>query len=186
VTSPALPARGDSVQTWATPLHIVGAVCCDSFLGESPRLDCCAQPHTAKADTYYAIERGEDGLALPWRDWTWCNPPYAEQERWLARGVYLAEHFGIHSAHLVLASTSSLYWRPLTIEKGTVDYYEGRIAFLNADNVPVQGASFSSALVLLGPRFPPRTIRTRDAKTGRLIGDVARVVQRDLFAEAAE
>jgi hypothetical protein len=170
VTVAALPSRGDSVQTWATPWHIVEAVARDSFQRDGFALDAAAEPHTAKAPAYYALATGGNGLRDPWCDVTWCNPPYENQDEWLARGAYEGER-GINSAHLVLASTSSLYWRPLTFEKGTVDLYEGRIAFLGHDGVPVKGASFSSALVLYGPRFPPRVVRSRRADTGRLTGE---------------
>lgn len=164
----AIPARGDSTQTWATPWPIVRAIERDSFGGVPFALDCCAQPHTAKAERFYALENGDDGMVQAWVNATWQNPPYAEQDRWLARAAYFGS-LGVHVACLVLASTSSLYWRPLTIERGTVDFYEGRIAFLNADGVPVKGASFSSALVLYGPRFRPGVIRYRSAETGELI-----------------
>lgn len=164
----AIPARGDSTQTWGTPWHIVRAI--ERDRGSAFALDVCAQQHTAKAPLHYAIERHEDGLALPWADASWCNPPYFEQDKWLARGAYLAESRGVHSAHLVLASTSSLYWRPSTFERGTVDFYEGRIAFLDESGVAVKGASFSSALVLYGPRHPAGLVRSRSAETGELIG----------------
>jgi phage N-6-adenine-methyltransferase len=172
----ALPARGDSVQTWATPWHIVRAVERDSFGGVPFHLDCAAEKHTAKAALFYTP--ADDGLASPWWDATWCNPPYAGQDRWLARGVYMAS-LGIRSAHLVLASTSSKYWRRLTFEAGTVDFFEGRIAFLDDTGTPVKGASFSSALVLMGPGFPPMTARVRDAETGELVS--RNELQVDLF-----
>lgn len=164
VSAAALPARGDGTQTWATPRHIIDAV-------DLPfALDACAQPATAKVGRFYALERGENGLHDPWLDATWCNPPYEEQARWLARGAYLAETEGIRSAHLVLASTSSLYWRPMTFERGTVDFYEGRIAFLDARGRPVRGASFASALVQFGPGSTVGVVRTRSAETGRIVG----------------
>lgn len=181
MTTPALPARGDSTQTWATPPHLVDAIARDSFGGVAPSLDCCAQPHTAKAAKFYAIENGDDGMAMPWLDWTFQNPPYTEQDRWLARAAYFGS-LGVRVACLVLASTSSLYWRPTTIERGTVDFYEGRIAFLNASGTPVKGASFSSALVLYGPGFAPGVVRYRSAETGELLGSRAQV---DLFAARA-
>lgn len=162
--------REKSVQTWATPWHIVDAVARDSFGVPAFALDVCAQPWTAKAPAFHALETGSNGKRDPWCDVSWCNPPYEEQDEWLSRGAYEGER-GIHSAHLVLASTSSLYWRPLTFERGTVDFYEGRIAFLDETGTPVKGASFSSALVLYGPRFAANIVRVRSANTGKLIGE---------------
>lgn len=177
--APAIPARGDGTQTWATPWHIVRAVERDSFGGVPFALDCCAQPHTAKTSKFYALERGDNGLVDTWLDATWQNPPYGEQDKWLARAAYFAS-IGINVACLVLASTSSLYWRPLTFDRGEVHFYEGRIAFLDETNTPVKGASFSSALVLLGPRFKPGVVRIRSAETGEIIGGPMRVTP-DLF-----
>lgn len=170
MNAPALPARGDGVQTWATPWHIVRAIEAVDFGGVPFDLDACAQPHTAKATRFYSLEAGHNGKRDPWRDHTWCNPPYEEQDEWIAKGVYEAEERGVNSAHLVLASTSSKYWRRMTFERGTVDFYEGRIAFLDETGTPVKGASFSSALVLLGPKFRAGVVRVRDAVTGALVG----------------
>lgn len=175
--APTLAERGDSTQTWGTPWHIIEAIERDSIGGRFS-LDCCAQPYTTKCDRFYAIERLEDGLALPWVDATWNNPPYAEQDRWLARAAWWGSQ-GVRVACLVLASTSSLYWRPTTMALGTVDFYEGRISFLNEHGVAVKGTSFSSALVLYGPGFAAGRVRYRSAETGELIGSTAQV---DLFA----
>lgn len=163
-------AREKSVQTWATPWHIVDAVARDSFGVEHFALDVCAQPWTAKAPAYYALETGGNGKRDPWCDVSWCNPPYEEQDEWLSRGAYEAER-GISSAFLVLASTSALYWRPLTFERGTVDFFEGRIAFLDEHGKAIKGYNAANALVLYGPRFAPRVVRSRRADTGRLIGE---------------
>lgn len=178
MTKTALPGRGDGTQTWATPWHIVHAV--EEELGARFALDACAQPHTAKADRFFALERGENGLASPWVDMTWCNPPYAEQDQWLARAAYFGG-LGMRVVCLPMASTSSLYWRPTCFERGTVDFFEGRIAFLDATGAPVAGASFSSALVFFGPGFEPRRVRYRSAATGRLIAEARGV---DLFGGA--
>lgn len=168
------------VQNYATPGGHVDAVADDSFGGRAPELDCCAEDWSAKAVDFYALP--QNGLALPWRDWTWCNPPYEDQGDWLARAAWWST-LGVHSACLVLASTSASHWRPVCFERGTVDFYEGRIAFIHPETrAPKSNFDRASALVLFGPRFRPGIVRVRSAATGRLIGDVAQV---DMFSGAA-
>ena len=156
-------------QCYETPWTHVRAVEADSFGGLPFALDVAASEHNRKAARHYSVE--DNGLSSLWVDRTWCNPPYENQGDWLARGVYWAREHGVRSAFLVLASTSANYWRPCCFEAGVVDFYEGRIAFTDpATGQPRKGFDRASALVLLGPGFPPRTVRYRDAKTGQLIG----------------
>jgi hypothetical protein len=87
----------------------------------------------------------------------------------MARAVWHAREYGISVALLVLASTSALYWRPCAWDAGTIDFYEGRIAFLDEHGKQQPGFDRASALVLVGPAFRPGVVRVRDASTGRLI-----------------
>ena len=159
------------IQCYATPQHLVDAVALDSFGGQPFALDVAADANNRKAPRHYDIH--DNGLSSPWVDRTWCNPPYENQGEWLARGVYWAREHGVRSAFLVLASTSANYWRPCCFDAGTVDFYEGRIAFLDpATGKPRPGFDRASALVLIGPGFKPRRVRYRSAVTGRLLDDV--------------
>lgn len=159
------------VQNYATPPGHVAAVARDSFNNCMPRLDACAEPWSAKAEDFYALP-DDDGLSAPWLDWTWCNPPYENQGAWLARAAWWGSQ-GVHSACLVLASTSANYWWPTCVENGTVDFYQGRIAFIHPDTrMPRGGFDRASMLVLFGPSFTAGVFRRRCAKTGALlIGD---------------
>jgi hypothetical protein len=112
------------------------------------------------------------------------NPPYEDQVEWLALGAWWGKR-GVHSAHLVLASTSAGYWRQLVWSQGTCDVYEGRISFIAppeglrlrtraglrviAGGAPVDGNDRANALVLFGPRFKAGVVRTRHAQTGELL-----------------
>lgn len=162
-------ADGASEQAYETPWTHVRAVEADAFGGLPFALDVAASASNRKADRHYSV--ADNGLSSTWIDRTWCNPPYENQGEWLARGVYWARQ-GVRSAFLVLASTSANYWRPCCFDAGTVDFYEGRICFVDpATGKPRKGFDRASALVLLGPGFAPRTVRYRDARTGRLIHD---------------
>ena len=155
-------------QDWATPPHIVAAVAADSFDGRPFDLDVAAYASNAKAPAYYDL--AGNGMASLWAaPQVWCNPPYENQGEWLARAVWHAREYGISVALLVLASTSALYWRPCAWEAGTVDFYEGRIAFLDEHGKQQPGFDRASALVLVGPAFRAGVVRVRDASTGRLI-----------------
>ena len=155
-------------QDWATPPHIVEAVAVDSFNGRPFDLDVAAYASNAKAPAYYDL--AGNGMTSLWAaPQVWCNPPYENQGEWLARAVWHAREYGISVALLVLASTSALYWRPCVWDVATVDFYEGRIAFLDGDGVEQPGFDRASALVLVGPAFRAGVVRVRDASTGRLI-----------------
>lgn len=161
--------RKPSKQDWATPWRLVRAVEDDSFGGRPFDLDVAAYESNAKAPAYYDL--AGNGMSSLWATpQCWCNPPYEDQGDWMARAVWHATEYGINTALLVLASTSANYWRPCAWEAGTVDFYEGRIAFLDGAGREQPGFDRASALVLVGPRFAPGVIRVRDAKTGRLIG----------------
>lgn len=48
-------------------------------------LDVCAEELAHVCDRYYSLERGENGLALPWHGDVWCNPPWSELSKWVRR-----------------------------------------------------------------------------------------------------
>lgn len=82
LTSHQRPNRGES-DVWLTPPDIIEA------LGPFD-LDPCAavgQPWPT-ASVQYTVD--DDGLALPWHGFVWCNPPFGpDAGTWLAR---LADH----------------------------------------------------------------------------------------------
>lgn len=120
-------------------------------------LDVCSNPRShIQADRSYQLERGEDGLALPWTRpdrspaSVWCNGPYSDPLPWCAR---LREHSGPWAALWKLDPTTAwfrllvmppdawgrptdrVYWAP----------FAKRLAFERAGNVG--SADFPSVLV---------------------------------------
>lgn len=174
---------GKKKQAWETPRHIVDVIAANTFRRTSFALDAAASAKNYKADAFYALPNG-NGLRDPWVDATWCNPPYENQDEWIARAHWCSKA-GVNSALLVLASTSANYWRPLVWERASVDFYEGRIPFVDEDTgKPMKGNAYASALVLIGPMFQPGRVRVRDASTGRLISQLPHAALELPFTES--
>lgn len=74
--------------------------------------DVCARKWNTKVfGSYYnLLERGEDGLRLPWAERNWCNPPYGAKniEQWLAKG--LAEQRDGKLTVFLLPDTLDVKW----------------------------------------------------------------------------
>lgn len=48
-------------------------------------LDVCAEELAHVSPNYYSLERGQNGLILPWHGHVWCNPPWSDLYRWTSR-----------------------------------------------------------------------------------------------------
>jgi len=168
---------GDSEQAYETPWPLVRQL--ESEIGKPFAIDVAASEANAKAPSCYTMQ--DNGLAQQWSDVSWCNPPYAQQNRWLARGAYFAEEHGIRSVHLVMSATSASYWHDLVHTRGFTEFFKGRISFIDpATGKTRSGTSFASALVWYGfGRLPSGGYRFRDANSWRIIGDAQ--VEMDLF-----
>lgn len=126
---------------WLTPKHLVEP------LGAFD-LDPCGAPGHDLATETYLLERGQDGLALPWAGRIWLNPPYGrEAEPFLER---LADH-GIGTA-LVFASVETRVFEELVWSRATaVLFLYGRVIFLDESGTPARtNSGKGSALVAYG------------------------------------
>lgn len=45
-------------------------------------IDVCAAEHSTIGEVNLWDGRGEDGLALEWNGFAWCNPPFSQKELW--------------------------------------------------------------------------------------------------------
>ncbi len=79
-------------------------------------LDPCAGPRTTIGKTNYAIERGEDGLFLPWSGFVYCNPPFSQKEAWAKKlyaygnGILILPERGSAPWFGPLAERVGAYW----------------------------------------------------------------------------
>jgi len=67
-------------------------------------LDPCAGPNTAIGKVNYALERGQNGLILPWEGFVYCNPPFSQKHIWAEK--MMAHGNGI----LILPERGSAPW----------------------------------------------------------------------------
>lgn len=67
-------------------------------------LDPCAGQDTRIGRVNYALERFENGLALPWFGFVYCNPPFSEKALWAKKMV---EH---GNGLLILPERGSAPW----------------------------------------------------------------------------
>jgi len=100
-------------------------------------LDPCAGPSTYIGRTNYAIERGEDGLKLPWSGFVYCNHPFSQKELWIERMI---EH---ENGLLVLPERGSAPWfGPLAITLGKYFVMGKKINFLGGPSSNNLGSVF--------------------------------------------
>lgn len=67
-----------------TPCYLINAI--NEVWPEGIALDPCSEgSEWVPADEYYTLSEGHDGLAMPWWDRTYVNPPYGELKKWLAK-----------------------------------------------------------------------------------------------------
>jgi hypothetical protein len=84
-TAKSMISPGERPQDIRTPKALLDAVA--SVLGGSIALDACDTLQQTSASAHYTGEEGSDGLALPWANGTYCNPPYKDLKAWLAKAT---------------------------------------------------------------------------------------------------
>jgi hypothetical protein len=105
-------------------------------------LDVASNPRShIQADRAYMLERGEDGLALPWFGSVWCNGPYSDPLPWCQR---LRAHSGPWCALWKLETTTA-WWRELMAAGASWAPFRARLTFERPGNVG--SANFCSVLV---------------------------------------
>jgi hypothetical protein len=132
-----LTAQGDR-DSWCTPAWLT------ALLSEVD-LDPCGNPRsTVRAVRSYQLERGEDGLALPWVGSCFVNPPYGNPLPWAERAAAHDGPIGV----LVNLDASTRWWRTLTAELDTALLFTRRIQFTPPPGVRPSTNNKPQALVM--------------------------------------
>lgn len=139
----------DSTDRQNTPRDL-----CDD-LGEFD-LDVASNPASMiRARRHYCLERGDDGLALPWVGSVWCNGPYSDPLPWCER---LRDHAGPWAALWKLDPTTT-WWRELMRGADGYGLFRKRLAFVREGNCGV--ANFGSVLFFGGGWRPSAAVVDR-------------------------
>jgi len=132
---------------WNTPPAILEPVGRLDAIGLDP---CGNATSIVAARREYRLDRGEDGLCLPWSGFglVYCNPPYGRGiGAWLARAAGQWLDCGVESIVLVPARTDARWWQD-NIRLALVCFWRGRLKFLGAPS----SAPFPSAVLYHGHR----------------------------------
>lgn len=126
---------------WLTPPSLVQS------LGHFD-LDPAGAPGHDLADRTYLLENGEDGLALPWENRVWLNPPYGPAAAPFQRKM--AEHN--HGTMLIFARTeTALFFETVWEAATSILFLRGRLSFLDSDGVKAKAnAGAPSCLIAYG------------------------------------
>lgn len=121
---------------WATPVQVFDRMC--EMCGVRPVLDVCATAKTAKCEVWYGPGgRSANGLLKAWDATWWCNPPYSEAAKWVAKAhEETARRPDVNGLMLVFSKTDTAWWHKYV--EGHADtvrphFHRGRIRFVGAD-----------------------------------------------------
>ncbi len=130
-----------ATDSWCTPAWLAKA------LGPVDTDPCSNDRSHIQATTTYQLERGEDGLELPWLGTVFTNFPYSNPLPWCLR---LRDHGGPWVA-LAKLDPSCRWWAALMEASPTVAPFRKRIKFEGAQSMT---ANFPSVLVYSAWRPP--------------------------------
>lgn len=134
--------------TWRTPETVLDPV--RRFCGGNIQCDPCSGPGSlVNAGLEYWLERGEDGLTLPWKSTSYVNPPYGRAQKcWAVRSALLWFTESIESLLLIPARPDTVLWQDEVLAAPAICFWRGRIRFVDAP----APAPFPSAMIYYGDR----------------------------------
>lgn len=108
---------------------------------------CCSDDHIP-AIMHYSLPH-KDGLALPWVNYCWCNPPYNDCCKWVEKAYNENKERGINIAMLLPVRTETKYWHEYILYNPRVEikFLRKGYRFLDKDNQEM--GIFKNALALV-------------------------------------
>jgi len=131
-------------QDWRTSPHVFAAL--EARFGPFV-LDAAADKCNALCPDYYTEE--DDGLTMPWRSVTFCNPGFASIHRWVEKAAAEAQR-GVDSVVLGPAAISQAWWH--VWGKVAVCYHPvRRVGYCLPDGTPQPHADRDTVVLVFGP-----------------------------------
>lgn len=124
---------------WATP---------QTFFDELNKefnfnLDVCATEENHKCEKYFTMQN--DGLSQKWGGYNvWCNPPYSEIDKWVAKAFYETRNDNTTVVLLIPSRTDTRYFHNYIYQRSEIRFVKGRLKFGDGKN----SAPFPSMLVI--------------------------------------
>lgn len=121
-------------------------------------LDTCCSDNHIPAIMHYLLSY-KDGLAMPWVNFSWCNPPFNECKKWIEKAFKENKDRNITIAMLLPARVETKYWHDFILNnpRCQIQFLKKGYKFLNKDNQEM--GVFKNALALV--YFYPKIQETR-------------------------
>jgi hypothetical protein len=124
--------------SWATPAWLT------ALLPEVD-LDPCSNEHsTVRARKTYRLDRGEDGLVLPWVGSVYVNAPFSDIMPWAVKAGHEVRR---GCGFLVNVDSSTAWWRELTSFLPYIFLFDRRIQFVPPPGITPSTNSKPQALL---------------------------------------
>lgn len=122
---------GKSRDDWRTPEEVTRLLL-DLFGGPADLDPCGNAESIVPARRQYLLERGEDGLTLPWRGTVYVNPPFSQLRGFAAKAAE-ERRSGLAEIVLLMPSrTDTRAWHESISTADAVCFWRGRITFIGA------------------------------------------------------
>jgi len=105
-------------------------------------LDAAADDVNHKCDRYFTAK--QDGLTQNWGGRVFCNPPYSDIARWVAKAFYETRNDNTLVVMLIPSRTDTKYFHNYIYGRSEIRFVKGRLKFGESKN----SAPFPSMLVI--------------------------------------
>lgn len=147
----AIKKKAKKIQNRRTPLWLF-AILVEVF-GKF-RLDAAASRKDTLCKWFFT--KNDNGLLQPWRNRTFCNPPFAETKHWVQKAYFEMTERKIESV-LILPVGCSQQWYHSFATAGVVYIPSRRINFDLPDGTPTDRADRDTIIL----HFDPKSLQTR-------------------------